>query len=153
LVLLVAGVRLSDATPSVGVVPTLTLQEIEEAIRGGWGVEICEDPADVADWSIDRPAWGQCGPTALVVNDFLGGELCVAEVHLADGTQRGFHWWNRLAAGIDLDLTREQFHRGELVQGTRVMARPTGPMKRGEAQYRLLRARVFASLGLPEPAA
>jgi hypothetical protein len=130
---------------------TLTLHDIEEAIRAGWGVEICEDPADVAAWVVDNPAWGQCGPTALVVNDLLGGDLCVAEVRLADGTQRGFHWWNRFPGGFDVDLTRQQFHRGEVVQEPRVMARPSGPMKRGEEQYRLLKERVFASLGLPAP--
>lgn len=132
---------------------TLTLREIEQAIRAGWGVEICEDPADVPDWSGHNPSWGQCGPTALVVNDLLGGELCVAEVRLADGTQRGFHWWNRLSGGLDVDLTRGQFQRGEVVQEPRVMSRPSGPMKRGEAQYRLLRDRVFATLEMSEPSA
>jgi hypothetical protein len=50
---------------------------------------VCEDPADLPRWSPADPARGQCGPTALVVNDLLGGDLCVAEVRLRDGTQRG----------------------------------------------------------------
>ena len=69
-----------------------------------------------------------------------------------DGTQRGFHWWNRLVGGVEVDLTRGQFQRGEVVQEPRVMARPSGAPKRGEDQYRLLRERVFTALGLPEPA-
>ncbi|MFY4722689.1 YunG family protein [Streptomyces sp. LaBMicrA B280] len=31
----------------------------------------------------------------MIVNDVFGGDLVVGEVHL-DGTQDGFHWWNRL---------------------------------------------------------
>jgi hypothetical protein len=92
--------------------PTPTgLREIERAVRGAWGADVCEDPADVPRWSPSNPSRGQCGPTALVLNDLLGGDLCVAEVRLRDGTQQGFHWWNRLA-GVDVDLTREQFGPG-----------------------------------------
>jgi hypothetical protein len=83
-----------------------------------------------------------------VLNDLLGGDLCVAEVHYPDGTRQGFHWWNRLA-GVDVDLTREQFGADEMVQEPRVLARPPGPLGRGEAQYRLFRTRVLAALATP----
>jgi hypothetical protein len=111
------------------------------------GTGALRDPADAPRWSVTNPARGQCGPTALVVNDLLGGDLCVAEVRLSDGSQRGFHWWNRLA-GADIDLTREQFGPDEVVQEPRVVVRPDGPLRRGEAQYLLLRSRVLARLGL-----
>jgi hypothetical protein len=123
----------------------LTLRTVEAAVRASWGPDVCEDPADLPLWSPANPARGQCGPTALVVNDLLGGDLCVAEVRLADGSQRGFHWWNRLA-GTDIDLTREQFGPDEFVQEPRVMPRPPGRLLRGEVQYRLLRSRVMARL-------
>jgi hypothetical protein len=127
-------------------VPTPTsLRAIERAVRAAWGADVCEDPADVPRWSRANPSRGQCGPTALVLNDLLGGDLCVAEVRLPDGTQQGFHWWNRLA-GVDVDLTREQFGPDELVEEPHVLPRPPGPPKRGEAQYLLLRARVLAAL-------
>ena len=83
-----------------------------------------------------------------MLNDLLGGDLCLAEVHRPDGTTQGFHWWNRLA-GVDIDLTREQFGDDELVQEPRVLARPPGPLRRGEPQYRLLRARVLEALAVP----
>ena len=124
---------------------TTSLLDIERAVRGAWGVDVCEDPADVSRWSPANPARGQCGPTALVLNDLLGGDLCVAEVLLPDGSRQGFHWWNRLA-GVDVDLTREQFDAGELVAEPRVLARPPGPLKGGDQHYRLLRARVLAAL-------
>ena len=125
----------------------LTLRALEAAVRASWGPEVCDDPADVPRWSPANPARGQCGPTALVVNDLLGGDLCVAEVRLTDGSPQGFHWWNRLA-GADIDLTREQFGPDERVQEPRVLVRPGGPLRRGEAQYLLLRSRVLARLAL-----
>lgn len=124
---------------------TVTLRALEAAVRASWGPDVCEDPADLPLWSPANPARGQCGPTALVVNDLLGGDLCVAEVRLRDGSRRGFHWWNRLA-GVDVDLTLQQFGADELVQEPRVLARPAGPPQRGEAQYLLLRSRVMDRL-------
>jgi hypothetical protein len=35
--------------------------------------------------------------TALVVQDLLGGELLVAEVHHANGSHQGVRYWNRFA--------------------------------------------------------
>jgi hypothetical protein len=123
----------------------LTLNALEAAVRASWGPDVCDDPADLPRWSPANPARGQCGPTALVVNDLLGGDLCVAEVRLGDGSQRGYHWWNRLA-GVDIDLTLEQFGPDERVQEPRVLPRPAGPLRRGEAEYLLLRSRVLARL-------
>ena len=50
-----------------------TLTEIETAVRAAWGEGTC-DPVDLP-WSTDNPAKGQCGVTALVLNDLLGGDL------------------------------------------------------------------------------
>ena len=122
-----------------------SLCALEAALRESWAPDLCDDPADVPRWSPANPSRGQCGPTTLVVNDLLGGDLCVAEVLLEDGSRQGFHWWNRLA-GVDVDLTREQFGPDERVQEPRVLARPPGPLKRGEAEYLLLRSRVLARL-------
>lgn len=122
-----------------------SLCALEAALRESWGPDLCDDPADVPRWSPANPSRGQCGPTTLVVNDLLGGDLCVAEVLLEDGSRQGFHWWNRLA-GVDVDLTREQFGPDERVQEPRVLARPPGPLERGEAEYLLLRSRVLARL-------
>jgi hypothetical protein len=44
--------------------------------------------------------------TALVVQDILGGDLILAEVHVA-GAQVGHHYWNRLPDGSDVDLTAD----------------------------------------------
>lgn len=89
--------------------------------------------------------------TALTLHDLLGGELLEAEVLHADGTRQGFHVWNRLTSGVEVDLTLEQFSTTELVQKPRVVRRPPGPPRRGAVQYLLMRTRVFAALGPSSP--
>jgi hypothetical protein len=127
-------------------VPTTTLTAIESAVRAAWSLRTC-DQVDLADWSPANPARGQCGSTALTLHDLLGGELLVAEVLRPDGSRQGFHWWNRLPGGIEVDLTLEQFHPTEVVQEPRVVDRPAGPPTRGAEQYLRLRSAVFAALG------
>jgi hypothetical protein len=123
----------------------LSLSEIEDAIRAGWSAASC-DPVDLP-WSPANAAKGQCGVTALVVQDLLGGELLVAEVRHADGSRQGVHYWNRLAGGAELDLTRTQFKRGEVVGEPEVAARPADTSAgRLAGQYRALARAVRARL-------
>jgi hypothetical protein len=120
-------------------------QEIEAAVRAAWGADTC-DPADLEDWSLSNPARGQCGSSSLVLHDLLGGDLLVAEVYRTDGTQQGFHWWNQLPDGEQVDLTREQFSDDEHVLAPRIVTRPPGLPRRCAEQYLTLRARVMAAL-------
>ncbi|GAA2117432.1 hypothetical protein GCM10009802_18500 [Streptomyces synnematoformans] len=87
----------------------LLLTDIERAVRSSWGADTCT-PEFRAHWTPGNPARDQCGTTALVVNDLLGGELLRGEV-LVDGRRTDYHWWNRLGMGVEVDLTREQFGR------------------------------------------
>ncbi|MFD7977035.1 hypothetical protein [Streptomyces sp. NPDC059071] len=130
---------------------TWSLLDIDAALRASWAADICS-PDDQDEWRADNPAWGHCDITALVVNDLLGGDLVVGEVY-RDGAQRGYHWWNRLPSGIELDLTREQFRDGQVVTAARLVERPPGPLPRRWEEYLLLRERVAAHLGgaLPGP--
>ncbi|MFC7217224.1 hypothetical protein ACFQLX_03410 [Streptomyces polyrhachis] len=128
-----------------------TLTDLERALRASWAADTCSpDDLERAGWSPDNPAWGQCHVTALVVNDLLGGDLVLGEVHL-DGEQHGYHWWNRLPGGMEVDLTREQFRRGQTVTAARVVTRPPGRLPRRWDEYQLLRHRVAEHLG-PLPA-
>lgn len=131
---------------------TWSLLELDGALRASWAADTCSpDDVERAPWSPENPAWGQCDITALVVHDVFGGDLVVGEVYLG-AARHGFHWWNRLASGVELDLTREQFRSGQTVRAARVLARPPGPTRRRWAEYLLLRERVMARLGpLPEP--
>jgi ADP-ribose pyrophosphatase YjhB (NUDIX family) len=123
-----------------------SLAALEAAIRAGWCVWTC-DPVDQERWSETNPAWGQCASTASVVQDLLGGELLMADVQRADGMPAGVHYWNRLAGGLELDLTREQFRAGELLDEPRGVPRPADVTRgRLPGQYRLLSLRVMRHL-------
>ncbi|WP_117208367.1 YunG family protein [Allorhizocola rhizosphaerae] len=116
--------------------------DLVEAIRRSWDEQTC-DPVDLP-WSPDNPSRGQCGVTALVLHDLLGGDLVVGEVRYASGDRQGWHTWNRLPDGTFVDLTRQQFGPDELVGPGRIVARKAP--KRCVEQYELLRSRVLAHL-------
>ncbi|WP_069160330.1 YunG family protein [Nocardia altamirensis] len=128
------------------------LLTIDQALRASWAADTCSpDDIERAGWQPSNPAWGHCDVTALIVNDIFGGELMVGEVRL-DEEQQGFHWWNRLPSGIELDLTREQFQLGQTITAARVIERRPGPTRFRWDEYLLLRKRVIDRLGyLPEP--
>lgn len=139
----VAGAILTAMNPLLpaGANP-LTLTGIDAALRGAWSADTCSpDDAARTPWTADNPAWGHCDITTLVVHDMLGGDLLVGEVWSAEGEQQGFHWWNRLASGVELDLTREQFLLGQRVTAPRSVTRPPGRLPRRHAEYELLRQR------------
>ena len=54
----------------------LSLELLEPALRAGWGADTC-DPHDEPDWHPGNAARGQCGVTALLVQDLLGRELII----------------------------------------------------------------------------
>ena len=122
----------------------LTLTQLEEAIRSSWSL----DTADADnDWTPENPSCGQCDITSLVVQDLLGGELLGADVYLA-GERVEAHMWNRLSSGIEVDLTREQFTRGEVIgepvarKRTAAIADPSHPRYHRYEQYLVLLTRV-----------
>ena len=123
-------------------------EDLHVALRAAWARDTCDD-SDVADWSPENPARGQCGATALVVHDRCGGDLLVAEVLHPDGSRQGWHYWNRLPDGTQVDLTREQFAADEVVQQPQAVERPPGLPRRGAEQYLRLRSRVAHVLDGP----
>ncbi|WP_280395152.1 YunG family protein [Nocardia brasiliensis] len=129
---------------------SFTLDVIEQALRSSWAADTCS-PDDVARaaWDFGNPAWGHCDITALVVQDVFGGDLMLGDVYLVE-EQRGYHWWNRLPDGAEVDLTLEQFRLGETVTNGRVV-RPVGPLRRRVEEYELLRRRVADHVGRALP--
>jgi hypothetical protein len=127
-----------------------TLAPLAEAIRESWSL----DTADEDDgWTPENPSRGQCDITTLVVHDLVGGQLLGADVYL-DGERIEGHMWNRLVSGIDVDLTRDQFKRGEVVgeprvaQRTSAIADPAHPRYHRYEAYLVLSDRVRDRLGL-----
>ncbi|WLQ65500.1 YunG family protein [Streptomyces glycanivorans] len=121
----------------------LLLTDIEAAVRDSWGADTTT-PVHRPDWDPGNPARDQCGVTALVVNDLLGGELIRGEVRV-DGECVDFHWWNRLGAGLEIDLTREQFAPHEIVTDGVAVERQAEIVRLRE-EYELLSARVLERL-------
>ena len=66
----------------------------------------CANTAWIDDWDMRNPARGQCGTTALVVQDLHGGEVATGLVQ--SGFTTAVHYWNVLASG-PVDLTWQQF--------------------------------------------
>jgi hypothetical protein len=130
----------------------LTLEAIERAIREAWSLDTAEEDDG---WTSDNPSRGQCDITALVVQDLLGGDVLGADVFL-DGARIEGHMWNRLPSGIEVDLTREQFRRGEIIGEPRVGRRTSAiadPRHRRYHRYEaylVLSERVRRRLGLAE---
>ena len=119
-----------------------TLGELESAIRAAWSRETSDDPDE---WSEENPARGQCAVTSLLVRELLGGEILVANVVLG-GRRLERHAWNRLPSGVAVDLTREQFRRGETL-GEAAVEEPLFTHRNPE-RFALLKSRVRDALAL-----
>ena len=123
----------------------LTLAAVEAAFRASFARDSCAED-DLPLWSPENPARGHCAVAALTVNDLFGGELLLATVE-RDGVRTGYHYWNRLA-GLDVDLTADQFLPGEVINEPEALARPAGRPTMYADQYDAFRTRVFGELGL-----
>ncbi|MBU8683658.1 YunG family protein [Bacillus haynesii] len=72
------------------------IEQIMKALYKSWSSD------SSSKWSQDNPAKGQCGVTALVVNDILGGEISKTKL------PEGWHFYNFIN-GKRYDLTVSQF--------------------------------------------
>lgn len=130
----------SVVSGSIPVMPHPSVEQVSVALRASWSADTC-DPVDLP-WSPANPSRGQCGTTALVIHDLLGGELMFAEVLRQDGSSQGHHYWNRMPDGREIDLTLEQFAPDEILQPGHVVTRPPGAPRRCAEQYTTLSRRV-----------
>jgi hypothetical protein len=103
-----------------------TLTQLEQAIRQSWGPDTVE-------------------PSELMASDVL-----------LDGRRVMAHMWNRLPSGIEVDLTREQFRDGEILENCRASVRlpasvlgdPAHPRYHRYLAYQVLADRVGTRLRL-----
>lgn len=70
--------------------------DIKRALENAWSIR------SSSKWTEDNPAAGQCGVTALVVHDLLGGDILKTD--LPDG----WHFYNWID-GQRFDFTESQF--------------------------------------------
>ena len=101
--------------------------------------DLCYPPAQ-AVWSEENPTLGMCSITALLVQDYFGGDVCKATI---DG---GSHYFNMINGAI-VDLTAEQFGH-EITYGNVEKADRAAMLARMETEprYLELKRRVEAKL-------
>lgn len=112
-----------------------------DEIRKAW----CAETSSADDYDGSIPSDGQCAVTALVVQDWLGGELIRAEVQGAGGAS---HYWNLIPDMGEIDLTRDQFPRewaiprGDIVPRSRLLEGNRATNSRTPQRYELLKQRI-----------
>lgn len=113
----------------------LSPQNLQRVLLKTWSLQ------SSSKWSPENPALGQCGVTALVVNDLLGGDI------LKTQSPGGVHFYNRLSESR-YDFTESQFMMPIIYEDL--------PSSREEAfsdtnaeQYNYLRRSVLNNLDKP----
>lgn len=114
----------------------LDVDQLAAALRANW----TEATSAVPElWTEDNPSRGQCDVTSLVVLEYLGGDLQLAEVSL-NGEPVEHHYWNQLTGRGALDLTGEQFKDGQHIGRPETVAhdmiRSSYPAAREELRLR-----------------
>ncbi len=78
------------------------LKKLENALRKSWSKKTCYEKVQ-ENWKKEIPETGQCAVTALIINDYLGGEIVRSDTNTGVS-----HFWN-IVDGVDVDLTKNQF--------------------------------------------
>jgi hypothetical protein len=87
--------------------PAVDLASLEGAIEQAWSAAT----SYYSNWTAENPAYGQCAVTALVVQDYFGGELVMQVI-----TPGEAHFWNQLKDGSKVDLTERQFEKAPAIR-------------------------------------
>ncbi|MBI2037134.1 MAG: hypothetical protein HYT14_02125 [Candidatus Liptonbacteria bacterium] len=126
------------------------LMELLKALYRSWDAETS---ADGTHWTRECPPWGQCAVSALVVQDYMGGELLRGSLEKVPDPKIAAmrsHYWNRLPSGREADLTERQFHPSQKAYITPGESRTREYVLSNvetARRYALLKARVGQILG------
>ena len=110
----------------------MEIDRIANALSKSWSIE------SSTKWSKDNPSAGQCGVTALVVNDLLGGEI--KKTKLPDG----WHFYNFIK-NKRYDFTVSQFKK-EILYMDVPSNRAEAYADTNENQYGYLKQKVLDTL-------
>lgn len=83
----------------------MTIKKFFGTVKMSWTIDTAHR-SYAARWSADVPSTGQCAVTALLVNDYFGGEIYTG---LTQNRER--HFWN-VVQGHEVDLTKAQLPDG-----------------------------------------
>lgn len=81
----------------------LDIEQLEGILKRAWS----KDTSYYHAFDENNPALGQCAVTALLVNDYFGGEIVWCEALQPDGRKIS-HYFNKMGDD-EIDLTRSQF--------------------------------------------
>jgi hypothetical protein len=87
------------------------MSKLEQAILKSWKRITSSDPDK---WSENNPAWGQSEATALVMNDYLGGEIVWSNALLRDRKDGISYYRNRLN-GKESRIAEMQFPESAII--------------------------------------
>lgn len=94
----------------------MNINDLHKILIKAWNKETCYEPQQ-EQWSLNNPALGQCYITALIVNDYFGGEIIKGK--LSNGIN---HYWN-LIDGKEIDLTKSQFNEEPNISFRKIFSR------------------------------
>ena len=121
----------------------MDIKTLLKALKASWNEDTCYDQMR-KKWKKSNPAYGQCYATALVINDYFGGEILKAKFENGTG-----HFWN-LIGSKEVDLTRSQFNKNENIPKPVILFRSeidnNRKYKKYNQQYKLLKKRVKKNL-------
>lgn len=99
----------------------ITLEDLKEALSYCWSAGTSYDKDS---WSPANSAWGQCVVTALLVKKYFGGNLVVRFIKGI-----GWHYWNQLPDGQEVDLTESQFEEKPVFLSGKIIEDKDGDME------------------------
>lgn len=112
------------------------IEKLKDALLASWS------GSSSTLWSEGNPARGQCGVTALVVNDILGGEIVKTRY------EQLWHFYN-VIDGKPIDFTESQFD-APIVYDNRVSDRDEALADTSSRQYGYLKSAVQRHLAETE---
>jgi hypothetical protein len=120
----------------------MKLEDLRKSLLKSWSAETSSS----ASWTSKNSAEGQCAVTALIVQDYLGGDIL--KTYALTSTGRISHYYNSIN-GVEIDLTKDQFNantqfEGEItaVAGHASLREYCLSFKDTRIRYQLLRSRI-----------
>jgi len=93
--------------------PSLTIEQFSNLLPG-----LCDRSTsqDSDNWTSHNPLWGHCAVIALVAQDYFGGTLVRCSLSsVPELAYMRSHYWNQLPSGEEIDFTRKQFNKTQLI--------------------------------------
>ncbi len=87
------------------------IKKLEKVLEACWS---SDTSSDAENWDTANKAYGQCAVTALVVQDYCGGNIVNSIVKVPEWGDAGeavSHYFNKIG-DKEIDLTRKQFPEG-----------------------------------------